>query len=317
MKNNQKICLITNDVETTSILNHKLSDKTGEYVLKQGMPRLLELYAKHNVKATFFFTGHIAKLYPEVVKMVQPNGHEIGSHGLTHRVELAFDVLPLRKQIDHLRQSKTILEDISGEEVISFRAPATRVNYNISLALEEAGYKIDSSVSSQRLDMFFSFGSFKKLNWLISPRKPYFTAKDNVFKKGNSSILEIPISAFGFPYIGTFMRIFPGLNRLTRNILFFETKINKRPFVFLTHPNEFINEESENGMIERRASNIISYYLNDVIKHKLKVKNLGIKAIPLLDKELSFFNNRNFSFTTCKEYYDIFINNKVVNFKES
>ncbi len=34
----------TNDVETMSILNHKLRDKTGEYVLNQGMPRLLDLY---------------------------------------------------------------------------------------------------------------------------------------------------------------------------------------------------------------------------------------------------------------------------------
>lgn len=51
MNNNtvQKLCLITNDFETTSILNHKLRDKTGEYVLNQG--------------------GHIAKLYPQVVKM--------------------------------------------------------------------------------------------------------------------------------------------------------------------------------------------------------------------------------------------------------
>lgn len=312
MKSNQKFFLITNDVETTSILNHKLSDKTGEYVLKQGMPHLLELYAKYNVKATFFFTGYIATLYPEVVKMVQPYGHEIGSHGLTHRADQAFDILPLEKQIDHLRQSKAILEDISGEEVISFRAPAARVNYNISIALEEAGYKIDSSVSSQRLDMFFSFGSFKKLNWIIAPRKPYFTEKENVFKKGNSSILEIPISAFGFPYIGTFMRIFPRLNRLTRNILYFETKINNRPFVFLTHPNEFIDEEIESAMIERRASNFVSYYLRNVLKHKLKVKNLGSKALPLLEKELSFFKNCNFSFTTCKDYYDIFVNKRMV-----
>jgi peptidoglycan/xylan/chitin deacetylase (PgdA/CDA1 family) len=180
-------CLITNDVETTSILNHKLRDKTGEYVLKQGMPRLLELYVKHNVKATFFFTGYIAKLYQDVVKMVHPYGHEIGSHGLTHRVDQAFDVLPLEKQVDHLKQSKSILEDISGEVVISFRAPADRVNFNISLTLEEAGYKIDSYVSSQRLDMFFSFGSIKKLNWITAPRKQYYTANNNIFKKGNSS----------------------------------------------------------------------------------------------------------------------------------
>ncbi|MCD4680712.1 MAG: polysaccharide deacetylase family protein [Bacteroidales bacterium] len=307
MKSNQKLCLITNDVETTSILNHKLSDKTGEYVLKQGMPRLLELYAKYNVKATFFFTGYIATLYPEVVKMIQPYGHEIGSHGLTHRADQAFDVLPLEKQIDHLRQSKAILEDISGEEILSFRAPAARVNYNISRALEEAGYKIDSSVSSQRLDMLFSFGSFKKLNWIIAPRKPYFTAKDNVFKKGNSSILEIPISAFGFPYIGTFMRIFPSLNRLTRNVLYFETKINNRPFVFLTHPNEFIDEELGNRVMDRRGDNLFSYYLREILRHRLKVKNLGKKAIPIFEQEIDFFARKQFNFITCKQLYELII----------
>ena len=88
-----RICLITNDVETTSILNHKLRDKTGEYVLVQGMPRLLDLYDKYGVKATFFYTGHIAQLYPEVVKMAYERGHEVGSHGLTHEVNQAFDVL--------------------------------------------------------------------------------------------------------------------------------------------------------------------------------------------------------------------------------
>jgi len=235
-----KSFLITNDVETTSILNHQLRDKTGLFVLEQGMPRLLELYEKYNIKATFFFTGHIAKLYPEVVKMVIPYGHEIGSHGLTHEVDQAFDVLSLDEQIKHLKISKSILEDISGQEVISFRAPAARVNYNISLALEEAGYKIDSSVSSQRLDMFFSFGSKKKLNWITAPRMPYYTDKNNIFKKGEGSIYEIPISAIGLPYIGTFMRIAPVLNRLTRNMLHTESMLNKRPIVFLTHPNEFV-----------------------------------------------------------------------------
>ena len=47
----ERICLITNDVETTSILNHKLRDKTGEYVLKQGMPRLFDLYDKYGASA--------------------------------------------------------------------------------------------------------------------------------------------------------------------------------------------------------------------------------------------------------------------------
>lgn len=298
-----RICLITNDVETTSILNHKLRDKTGEYVLNQGMPRLLDLYEKYGVKATFFFTGYIAQLYPDVVKMAYERGHEVGSHGLTHEVSKAFDVLLPEEQLSHLQQSKQILEDIIGDEVVSFRAPAARVDKGFPEILHEAGFKVDSSVSSQRLDMMFSFGALKKLHWLAAPRKAYFTQTDNIFKRGESPVLEVPISAMGFPYIGTFMRIAPALNRFTRNILYLEALGNGRQFVFLTHPNEFIDEDQETTEIERRGSNFISYLLGDVIRHKLKVKNLGEKALPLYERELKFFNSKNFEFCTCKELY--------------
>ena len=301
---NERICLITNDVETTSILNHKLRDKTGEYVLSQGMPRLLDLYEKYGVKATFFYTGHIAKLYPDVVRMAYERGHEVGSHGLTHEVDQAFDVLTPDEQLSHLRQSKQILENIIGDEVVSFRAPAARVDKGFSAILEEAGFKVDSSVSSQRLDMMFSFGALKKLNWITAPRKAYFTKSDNIFRKGESKVLEIPISAMGFPYIGTFMRIAPSLNRMTRDLLYWETLCNGRQFVFLTHPNEFIDEDLETTEVERRAKNYISYLLGDVLRHKLKVKNLGEKALPIYERELAFFQRKGFEFNTCKEFYN-------------
>ena len=298
-----RFCLMTNDVETTSILNHKLRDKTGEYVLRQGMPRLLDLYERYGVKATFFYTGYIARLYPDVVRMAHSKGHEIGSHGLTHEVSQAIDILPRQIQLEHLATSKKILEDITGEEVISFRAPAARVDKKFCEVLNEAGYKIDSSVSSQRLDMFLSFGSLKKLNWTTTPRKAYFTREDNIFRRGDSPIFEIPISALGFPYIGTFMRISPVLNRLTRRMLYWETLANGRQFNFLTHPNEFIDEDRETDNIQRRANNYIAYLLGDVLRHRLKVKNLGNKAIPILEKELQFFKNKEFRFITCKDLY--------------
>ena len=297
--------MITNDVETTSILNHKLRDKTGEYVLNQGMPRLLDLYEKYGVKATFFYTGHIAQLYPDVVRMAHERGHEVGSHGLTHEVSKAFDVLSPEEQLSHLKQSKQILEDIIGEEVVSFRAPAARVDKKFPLIMKETGFKVDSSVSSQRLDMMFSFGALKKLHWITAPRKAYFTQTDNIFRRGDSEVLEAPISAMGFPYIGTFMRIAPGVNRLTRRMLFWETVCNGRQFVFLTHPNEFIDEDQETTEIERRGSNYISYLLGDVIRHKLKVKNLGEKALPIYERELSFFKDKKFQFLTCKDLYDL------------
>lgn len=300
-----KFCLITNDVETTSILNHKLRDKTGEYVLNQGMPRLLDLYDKYGVKATFFFTGHIATLYPQVVKMAYERGHEVGSHGLTHEVSQAFDVLTPDEQLSHLRQSKQILEGIIGDEVISFRAPAARVDEKFPLIMKEAGFKVDSSVASQRLDMFFSFGALKKLHWITAPRKAYLVNEENIFKKGDSEVMEVPISAMGFPYIGTFMRIAPGLNRLTRQLLYWETLCNGRQFVFLTHPNEFIDEDWEGGKIQRRASNYFSYLMGDVLRHKLKVKNLGEKALPIFERELEFFQKKEFNFLTCKDLYNI------------
>ena len=117
-------------------------------------------------------------------------------------------------------------------------------------------------------------------------------------------MLEAPISAMVFPYIGTFMRIAPTLNRITRRVLYWESLCTGRQFVFLTHPNEFIDEEQETTEIERRGSNYISYLLGDVIRHKLKIKNLGEKALPIYEKELAFFQKKGFEFITCKELYN-------------
>jgi hypothetical protein len=74
--------------------------------------------------------------------------------------------------------------------------------------------------------------------------------------------------------------------------------------VFLTHPNEFIDEDQETTEIKRRGSNYLSYLLGDVIRHKLKVKNLGEKALPIYDRELAFFKDKGFEFCTCKELYN-------------
>jgi len=98
------------------------------------MPKLLDLYAKYGIKTTFFYTGYIAKLYPEVVKMAADSGHEIGSHGKSHLKENGFDIMPYERQVRHLEYSKKLLEDISGKQVISFRAPALRVSPNTATA---------------------------------------------------------------------------------------------------------------------------------------------------------------------------------------
>lgn len=303
MINNQRYSLFTNDVETTSIWLNTLRDETGLKVLKEGMPALLDLYAKYKIKTTFFFTGYIAKLYPEVVKMILPFGHEVGSHGMSHIKENGFDVMPLNKQIRHLKESKKILEDISGEEVISFRAPALRVNKNTAIALAETDYCIDSSIASQRFDMFMSFGGLKKIRWLVAPRIPYRTKSDSLFRRGNGSIFEIPISATLIPYVGTTMRIFPKITSVQRRLLSIESKLSDKPIVFLIHPNEMIDESTEPRIINRRTSNFFLYLIQDALRAQLKTKNLGLNCIRLYEKEIKYFYERKYSFLTYKDYY--------------
>ena len=307
MKDNAKFCLFTNDVETTSIINHCLSDKTGEKVLKDGMPKLLELYSKYNVKSTFFFTGYIAKRFPEIVKMILPYEHEVGCHSYSHELCNALDLLSYEQQVDQLLKAKRILEDISGEEVISFRAPALRVNNYTHKALLDVGFKIDSSSSSQRTDMLFSYGSMKKMNWLFQPRLPYFTKENNIWKKGNSELYEIPISAIGIPYIGTFMRIAQTITRGLRYILNIENSINHKPIVFLIHPNELITEEksipSKSVIVQNRTNNKLAHYFKDILRQKLKNKNLGNNAISLFENEIKFFHQKGYEFLTMREFY--------------
>ncbi|MBP9192988.1 MAG: polysaccharide deacetylase family protein [Ignavibacteria bacterium] len=267
------------------------------------MPALLDLYAGYNIKTTFFFTGYIAKLVPEVVKMILPYGHEVGSHGMSHIKENGFDVMPLNKQITHLKDSKKILEDISGEEVISFRAPALRVNQDTAVALAETNFLIDSSIASQRFDMFMSFGGLKKMKWLIAPRCPYRTKSNNLFSKGDGEIVEIPISATLLPYVGTTMRIFPKITSMQRRLLHAESKLSGKPIVFLIHPNEFIDESGESRVISRRVNNYLLFLIQDSLRARLKTKNLGSNCVKLYNDEISYFIKKNYSFLTFKEYY--------------
>ena len=295
------IACMTNDVETTSIVNGGLRDETGVKVWKEGLPMLLDLYDKYGVKATFFYIANFAKQHPEIIKIVQARGHEIACHGLTHRHDKAFDVMPYDEQLEHLSTAKKILEDIAGEEVISFRAPALRVNFDTPKALIEAGFKYDSSVAPQRMDMFMSLGSKNKMQWFGAPRTPYRANPENLARKGDSPIIEVPVSSFVVPYIGTFMRISPTLNALTHRLLYWETKNTVKPINFLIHPNEVITEENLHTETQRRASSYIGYLLSDVLRRKLKQKNLGKDALNLFEEEVKYWSNKKYEFRRIKD----------------
>lgn len=295
--------LMTNDVESFSIPLNKLDINTAREVYKVGLPRLLDVYSKHDINSTFYFTGRMAEIVPEAVELVLEHGHDVGCHGYDHSPSRAFDLMNLEEQIEELQKAKGAIESIAGK-IYDFRAPALRVNKDTIRALEITGFNTDSSVASQRFDGPLTFGSKKKLNWLVAPRSPYYPDYNSIFKKGNSKILEIPISSFVFSYIGSTMRASPSTLKNLEKILFRESIYTGKPVLFLFHPNECLDPINGAKPV-RRANNIVEYVFADLVRHKLKTRNLGVKSMLLLNNLIQRAKDADFEFITVQEYKKI------------
>ncbi len=296
--------LMTNDVETTSLELNRPADFMAEKVKNTGLPRLLELYSKYDVEATFFFTGHIVELMPELVDMVKANGHEIACHGYRHEDSYAFDNLSLEKQVYYLKKAKKIIEDAAGERIYSFRGPEARINGDTVRALEETGFKYDSSVAPQRFDGPLSRGFRKKMFWMIAPRRPYFLSYDSFYNAGNSKVLEIPISSFIFPFIGSSMRVSPTVNKIIKNILFYEAKRRGNPIVFLFHPTEVIDPDY--SLLKSEYTGEDKNLFSSIVRKRIKLNNLGINAVSLMEEILEDAKKEGAEFVSIKKYAKVY-----------
>ncbi|MBC8309365.1 MAG: DUF3473 domain-containing protein [Planctomycetes bacterium] len=110
--------------------------------VEQNVERMLELLEQHDVKCTCFILGWIAERHPETIKKIAAAGHEIASHGYNH--ELAYDLNPeeFRKDIS---EAKKLLENLTGKQVVGYRAPCFSITDWAIDILQEEGYTYDSS----------------------------------------------------------------------------------------------------------------------------------------------------------------------------
>ena len=159
----------------------------------------LDTLDRHNIKATFFILGRLADRNPEVVIEILSRGHELGCHGYVHD---PYD----RKEFDDVETDveKGTRAIRKFGDVIGFRAPYFRPHWRLAAVLEDFGYRYDSSVSSKRFDLFV--GRTNNPSTLLAPMKPYHPSTENIFRKGNSEILEIPLPSFILPLLGATMR---------------------------------------------------------------------------------------------------------------
>ena len=158
---------------------------------------LLQALESHGARGTFFVLGWVGERHPGLVRRIAEAGHEVASHGWSHRRVTAMWPDDLR---DELRRSRCVLEDAAGAPVVGFRAP----NFSLVRGWEWAmdiligeGYAYDSSVFPGRTG-----------HPAHGPAAPYRV------ERMTGTLLEVPMSSAAFgplrvPAGGAFFRLFP------------------------------------------------------------------------------------------------------------
>lgn len=186
--------------------------------------RLLDLFASKNVKSTFFVLGWVAERYPELIKEIHKQGHEIASHGYAHRrasgqtrAEFTSDV----------QRSKNHLEDLLGEKLIGYRAPSFSIGYTNEWAFEvlaELGFAYSSSTYPVKHDLYGT------------PDWPRFA------HRRPEGILEIPIPTLKLMGKqvpiggGGYFRLYP--YSVARRLVMLYLNKENQPYSFYFHPWE-------------------------------------------------------------------------------
>ena len=268
--------------------------------LVHGTPRFLEVLARHGVKATCFFVGEAAKLHPEVVKMVDEAGHEIGCHTLYHET-VGDEIIPIpgikpifpEECYHRLELATEVVQDVLGKKVTSFRAPRLWGSTAMVNALEDLGFTADAS-----------YPMFYYKDRLV----PYHPSREDWTSEGDMKIVEIPNFADmtiesnepdgrdrdQWPIFRT-----EGAASLIvhiDNMLKFYQEKNLPAFLcFYMHPWEFY--EMPQGLIH--------FGEGSVLPDPFITKNCGKVATEELDNLISMLKQRGADFVTVKDVADI------------
>ena len=187
---------------------------------------MLDIFRDHQVKVTCFFLGWVAERFPELVRAAVEQGHEIASHGYSHT--LVYQMTP-DEFLEDVGKSKKIIEDISGVEVLGYRAPGFSVTQGTPWffdRLAQAGYRFDSSI-------FPGPRQHGGLDTWNRNQSTVETAHGRIeeFPITVSPVLGRPMCFFG----GGYLRLapYPLIRKMSRRVL-----DEGRPVIFYVHPRE-------------------------------------------------------------------------------
>lgn len=254
-------------------INHDPLEADSQVNVEDGILKLLQLFEKHELKATFFVTGEMAQKHSGAIREICREGHEVACHGLTHeKNECLLDETSQRRRIG---EATKILEERNGRRPRGFRAPCLRANETTLSILDEYQYVYDSSVIPTFVPGYY--GSLR------TPLKPYHPSASSIEKRGSYKILEIPVSVnpiFPLPVSAAWMR------NLGSNWVKFGVKMNfvlGNPVVFYVHPRDVVSLPRVKGVprhLYRNVGDSTIRMLDRIIRY---ARVLGAKFVCALD----------------------------------
>ena len=224
--------------------------------IDRGMDVLLDLLERAGVRATFFVLGWQAERTPNLVPRLVSRGHEVASHGYSHRFVYRQSPEVFRRE---LRRSLEILGQQSGRKVIGYRAPFFSITAEALWALDvlvEEGIQYDSSIFPTLNYRYGIPGAGRYPGWIRTP--------------SGASLYEIPLSTVRMPSAaarsgvnlplggGGYFRLYPYeiTRRLTRHL----RNAERRGLVFYVHPWEYDPDHPRVKMPRKVPE--LTHYLN-------------------------------------------------------
>jgi len=131
--------------------------------LERNCQRLLRLFARHDVRATFFVVGWSAERYPALINRIAAAGHEIACHSFGHR--MVNRLTPDEFRLDTRRALNAITES-AGARSLGYRAPSWSLSDRVPWAFEilsELGFEYDSSIFPIKHDLYGMPGGPREL----------------------------------------------------------------------------------------------------------------------------------------------------------
>jgi polysaccharide deacetylase family protein (PEP-CTERM system associated) len=166
--------------------------------VERGIHMILALLRRYNVKATFFILGIVAREFPELVRLIVHEGHELGVMGYYNR---QLHTIPPREYINEMEMCLSLLKSVTGTDVKIHRAPEWSVTLHtlwILDVLKTYGMKYDSSIYPMSAPL---------CGIENAPTTPYKIEPQGIveFPPTISRFLGKSIDLFG----GTYMRVLP------------------------------------------------------------------------------------------------------------